>query len=154
MMKTKLKNEEGFTLLEAVVVLFLVSLLVGFPILSVQKAEESIKVQLFIEEFSSKITLLQTHAIMNGEPTSFEVKPGSNVVNFRVYGYDRNSHPLNHRWSLPEEVNFFGGSKRIIFKAHSGNVGDYGSFRLNTVSGQYNFVFQMGSGRFDVRKIE
>lgn len=151
-MKIQLKNEDGFTLLESVVVLFLVSILVGFPILSVQNAKESIRVQLFIEELSTGITLLQNHAIINGEPTSFEIKPDSNAVNFRVYGVA--SHSLDHTLSLPEEVNFFGGSKRIIFKAYSGNVGEYGSFRLNTASGQYNFVFQMGSGRFDVRKAE
>jgi len=145
-------GHEGFTLLETVVVLLLVSILVGFPILSVQKAQESIRINLFIEDLSSGITLIQNHAVMNGETTIFEVNPTSNVLNFRVYGV--NSHPFNYTISPPKEVSLTGGSKRYMFNSYSGNIGKYETFSINTTEGVYNFVFQMGSGRFYVRKRE
>jgi len=147
-----LVNRDGFTLLETLVVLFLVSILVGFPILSVQKAQESVRIKLFIEELSSGITLIQNHAIMNGEATTFQVKSSSDNIHFRIYG--KPSHPLNFTISPPEEVQLIGGTKRYIFKSHSGNIGKYETFSINTSEGVYDFVFQMGSGRFYVRKKE
>lgn len=151
-MKIKFKNKEGFTLLESVVVLFLVSILIGFPILSVRKAEESIKIQLFIEELTTGITLMQSHAIMNRQPTIIEVKPDTQMIDFRVYGGD--SRSLDYSIIPPEEVKLANHSEKYIFGSDSGNIGQYGSFSFTAPTGEYKLVFQMGSGRFYVRKTE
>jgi len=131
-------------------VLFVVSILLAFPVLSFKEANQQIETDLFIEEFSSGITLMQNHAITNGEATKVEIFPDQGEVLFRVT--TRSGHPLSHYLELPEHINFTRGDKTIYFKAWSGNIRRNGTLHLDTPKGRISFVFQIGSGRFYVKK--
>ncbi len=151
-------REAGFTLIESLVVLFVVSLLLFMPILSIHRVVESIKIDLFFRELSSNITLMQNHAILNGEQTRIEFSPSQNSIRFRVLGSKKGSHhPLNQTIDLGEESYKLQGTgyRQVTFYAHTGNISitdRQWRFNIETTQGIYELVFQIGSGRFDIRK--
>lgn len=148
--KLKLKSEEGFTLIESIIVLFVIGIFFSFPILSFREAEKDIELDLFFEELSSSITLIQNHAILNGQTTYVEANPDLNTFLFRVRGED--THSINHQLDITDTVMLIGTVRQYEFQRQSGNQGNLNRLRMDTHKGRFELVFQMGSGRFEIRK--
>lgn len=152
------RKEAGFTLIETLITLLLTSLLIFMPILSIDKITESIQIDLFFRELSSTITMMQNHAILTGDRTTVEFIPGNNLIKFKVYNADYNSnHPLNSEIYLEEGLyEIYGnGYNRVTFHGYTGNIAVFDqkwTTNFNTSKGLYRVVFQLGSGRFDIRK--
>lgn len=145
-------REEGFTLIELSIVLFIFSLVSLFSITSIQRTQRNLELNLFLEEISSSLTLVQTHAILNEETTFVEILPTSREFRFRVRG--NHNHEISHTVFLPETVSLYGGARDFDFKRGSGNVTKFSTIRLKTHKGDYGIVFQIGSGRFDIKKMD
>lgn len=147
----KVRNERGaLTLIESVIVLMLISMLLLIPTITFQPYQDKIEIDLFIEEVNNNITLMQNHAVFNGQPTEIRVLAEANQIQFYVQGQDH--HPLNSIVYPPEQVTIL-STRRYRFKAQSGNIGRLGRARFQTDEGIYEFVFQLGSGRFYVQKV-
>lgn len=147
-----LKTQEGFTLIESILVLFIIGLIFSFPIFSIRGVEEDIELDLFFEELSSSITMMQNHAILNNQPTYVEADPELKKFLFRVRG--ERQHELNHELIVPDSVTLIGTVRQYEFQSQSGNQGNLNRLRMDTNQGRYELVFQMGSGRFEIRKVD
>lgn len=152
--------EEGFTLVELLIVLLIVSFLTFLPALSIQQTIERTAVDMFFRELSSQITLMQNHAILAGERTAVEFAPNAKVIRFKVIGSNNSSHqPLNREISLADGPCQFSepGYQTVYFKKDTGNISMVNNSRwrikFKTELGAYEIVFKLGSGRFDIRKI-
>lgn len=141
-----LKKENGFSLVETLLVLSLVSFILSIPILHFNRMKIESETQLFFESLESSITLIQSHAILNNEWTVIEVSPSSKQINFRVAG-DR-EHPINHRLYLPETMSLASGSVVYNFYSETGNQTQLKKLRFYTAKGEVEFGFLFGSGRF------
>ena len=75
-------DEQGLTLIEAAVVLAIVSMLFLLPMITFQSYEEKIEVDLFIEEVRNNVTLMQNHAVFNGQATEIQVRAENNTIDF------------------------------------------------------------------------
>src|SRR5690625_2782626 len=96
--KIVLANEDGFTLLESLVVLMIASLFLLIPILSLQQATERVQIELFFRDLTSQITLMQNHAMLAGQPTKITFIPARDTISFRVMDLENievDDHPIN-----------------------------------------------------------
>lgn len=153
------KNEAGFTLVESLITLFISSLLIILPVLSIDQLIDTIEIDMFFRELSSNISLMQNHAILSGENTIVEFIPRENKIKFKIYdgSYDSN-HPLNHEITLSDSIcSFYGNDHQTIyFQSDTGNISvafNRWRVKFKTKNGLYELVFKLGSGRFDIRKI-
>lgn len=149
------KQEAGFTLVETVLMLLVISLITVIPVLSVDKMIESAEIELFFQELSSNITLMQNHAILNNEATKvhFIQQNDREFIDFQVV--QKTNHPLNKRMLVDSPYYHFRGkgSKDFYFSKGTGNISGSSSFSFWTTKGDYRFTYWLGSGRFEIKKI-
>lgn len=141
-----MKKDDGFTLMETLLVLSILSLLISFPIVQFSSMREESEHQLFFDSLRSSITLIQTHAVINNEWTVMEVRPVNNKIYFRVPAHI--NHPASHTLSLPDGITIQGTSRDYDFKSGTGNQGNLHPVIFQTRKGKVELKFQMGSGRF------
>lgn len=147
----RLKQDKGFTLIEVLLVLSLVSMLAMFPVMQFTQMRKETETQIFFESLRSGITLIQSEAIMNHQWTNMEIQPANRLIRFRVTGAGNEGHPANHILYLPESMSLVGGFKEYLFSSGSGNLGNINEINFNTIHGRVTVSFQMGSGRFVIK---
>lgn len=142
MSRTKLNNEAGFTLLEAIFVLFVVSLIGLIAIGLFPKYEEK-KVDTFLEQLRQDIVLMQQSAISHSNSHQLHFYPmdhqyvitnGIETILIRNYDHDI-VIDLN---TLPSSLTF----------GPDGNIGRGGTMYVSYKTKKYKIVFQLGAGRF------
>jgi competence protein ComGD len=149
-------KEEGFTLLESMLILLITASLILIPTLSIDRMVETVQVDMFFRELSSNITLMQNYSILHGEKTEVRFRPyeSGHRIDFLV-NFDASS-PLNKTIYLDESLYYFtekSGSE-MIFNGDTGNISGGGTVFFNTVKGEYKLSYWLGSGRFAIDKIE
>ncbi|WP_208558641.1 competence type IV pilus minor pilin ComGD [Marinilactibacillus kalidii] len=147
-MMNNLKDQEGFTLIESLIVLSVIAILLTLPVIPFRKVQKEIEMALFFEELQSSITLLQHHAILARESTVVETQPSARNITFIVEG--RKDSKLNRSLYLPEHIELVGGSKRYRFNSASGNLGNIYPIVFRIDNELVNLKFSMGSGRFEM----
>ena len=145
------KNDDGFTLIEVLLVLSLVSLLATFPVMHFAQLKKETETQLFFESLRSGITLIQTEAVVNDHWTIMEVRPGNRLIRFRVITEENAVHPADQTLYLPDSLSLIGTTKDYSFSKSSGNLGNINELSFSTIHGRVSVSFQMGSGRFVIK---
>lgn len=151
------QKESGFTLIETLLTLFVASLLIFIPVLSIEKITESIEIDLFFRELSSNITLMQNHAILTGHKTVVEFVPRDNLIRFREdRGSESSTHLKYREIPLQEGLYEFYGDDygEVAFNGYTGNIISKNGWTtyIKTSKGLYKLVFWLGSGRFEIQK--
>lgn len=150
------KNESGFTLVETLLVLFIIGCTFLIPVLAIDKMIEQTTVDLFFRELTGNLTMMQNHAVLNGEGTmvsfSNDKDNGAEFIKYSVR--QQPSHPLNKQQMLNTDYYSFRNKepKVIYFKSHSGNISESGNVRFRSVNGDYRLIFWLGSGRIEVTR--
>lgn len=148
------ENEDGFTLLEILLVLMIVSMLVLFPVIKMKDTIETIQIDLFFRELTAKITQYQTHAMLSGQDVEIRFMPITQEIYFSRREEGTVTLLEEEIWKLDSlyyEITK-GPAKRIGFKEYTGNITNAGFIPFKTVEGRYRLYHQMGSGRFDIRE--
>lgn len=150
-METK---EDGFTLIEMLLVLMMTSILLLLPILSIERVIENIQIDLFFRELTSKITQMQTHAILHDQTTDVQFYPQNNIVRFRVVDENVKDDILRETWEIDSSYYELSGTamKEFAFKKGTGNITKSDRVHINTTKGKYELVYLLGSGRFEIRE--
>lgn len=151
-MKLHQQSSQAFTLIESVVVMGVVAMFILLPLINFTNVSTKMEEDLFIEDLSSSLTLMQNHAILNGQTTSVTIIPNENRIHFNVLQLDQ--HPLEHSVHFPDSVKVLNNAQIFKFQRDTGNYGSFQTLRFDTSQGWVEFVFQLGSGRFYVRKVE
>lgn len=153
------KNREaGYTLIETLLTLFVASLLIFLPVLSIDKITESIQIDLFFRELTSNITLMQNHAILTGDKMEVEFIPKENLIRFKEDKRNVDSTNLTYKeMHLQEGLYEFWGTDygQVAFTGHTGNITSKNGWTtyIMTSQGLYKIVFWLGSGRFEIQKL-
>lgn len=149
-------NEDGYTLIETLLVLFIVGCTFAIPVLAIDKMIVETKVDLFFRELTSNITMMQNHSVLNGERTSVrffnDTNNGNEFVDFNVVL--KPDHHLNKRQNLDLDYYHYRNkaSKVIYFKGYSGHISESSNVHFRTSTADYTLTFWLGSGRFEIRK--
>lgn len=145
------RKDDGFTLVEMLLVLSVASLLATFPVMHFVQLKKETETQLFFEALRSGITLIQTEAVVNDHWTTMEVRPTNRLIRFRVTREENSDHPANQTLYLPDSVSLIGTTKEYMFSRSSGNLGNINELNFSTIHGRVTVSFQMGSGRFVIK---
>lgn len=147
-------NQEGFTLLESVLILLITVSLILIPALSIDKMVETVQVDLFFRELSSNITLMQNHSILNGEKTEVRFRPYKSGHRIEFLVNSDSTSPLNKTIYLDESLYYFSmnNGREIIF-GQTGNISTAGNVSFTTSKGEYKLTYLLGSGRFAIDKV-
>lgn len=151
-MENQLKKEDGVTLIETLLVLTVVSFILVLPTIHFDYLTKKSETALFFESFQSSMTLVQNYSVLNDEWTVVRFRPSRGDIYFRVGGEP--DHPIEHVIDLPEHVQLLNKTVEFRFSKNSGNIGHFETIRFKTPEGIVEYAFQLGSGRFVVRKVQ
>ena len=147
-------DEKGFTLLETILVLMITSSLLLFPVLLIENVTESVQIDLFFRELTSKITNMQSYAILHDQTTDIQFNPEENTIKFRIVDANVQNDILNETWELDDTYYCLKGktTKTFGFKRGTGNITKSNRISFHTTQGEYELIYLMGSGRFEIRE--
>lgn len=148
-MKNFIKKDSGFTLIETLLVLSVVSLFLVLPTIHFNYLTRKSETALFFESFQSSVTLVQNYAVLNDVWTVVTFRSSWKEIGFRVSG--ESDHPIEHIITIPDHIQLLNTSVEFRFSKKSGNIGHYETIKFKTPEGNVEYVFQLGSGRFVVR---
>lgn len=141
-------NRKGFTLIESLVVLFICTLFMLLPTLTINKWKQTLEVEQFLSSFEKKMLFTQQIAVVNTIDTQIIFFDKRQQINFK------NGQTVEEILEIPLTLQTVGPDK-LTFKKGSGNIGKLSKFSfLWTEKNQLiEFQFQLGSGRY-VKKIK
>lgn len=141
----------GFTLIESLLVLLVVTIFIGVPLLQINQWEERLVYQGFIEEFEQRLIQTQQSAIVFRKQTRVQTEKKSETIEFAFYRGDGTF--VIEKLKIPKGVTIQ-RSVFLRFMGMTGNVEQHHTFRFQTPyhSKYLEYVYQIGSGRFVVKE--
>ncbi|WP_314063685.1 competence type IV pilus minor pilin ComGD [uncultured Vagococcus sp.] len=141
----------GFTLVESLLVLLVVTLVLGLPTLQIRQWRERLEYQGFIEEFEQRLIQTQQSAIVFQRRTRVQTEKEASTIEFGFFKGD--GRFVIETLSIPRGVTIQ-RSVSLSFIGKSGNVEQHHTFRFQTpYHEQYlEYVYQIGSGRFVIKE--
>ncbi|MGX7149347.1 competence type IV pilus minor pilin ComGD [Enterococcus ureasiticus] len=139
---------KGFTLIESLVVLFICTIFMLLPTLTINKWKQVLEVDQFLSSFEKKLLFTQQMAVVNTVDTQVIFFEQSQQINFK------NGQVVEEILEIPVSLQI-AGPEKIIFKKGSGNIGKLSKFSFSWIEKNQliEFQFQLGSGRY-VKKIK
>lgn len=147
---------KGFTLIESLIALIVVTAFVLLPSLSLAEWQRNIEEKIFFQRFERLITATQQAAITQNSPTKITEDVAQTEFYFWHKNMDKGSLEVQKVLTIPESVIPKAGvsTKGMLFKEATGNNTDMlkFSFQLSGQSTMITYQFQLGSGKY-VKKI-
>ncbi|MCC5894604.1 MAG: prepilin-type N-terminal cleavage/methylation domain-containing protein [Alkalibacterium sp.] len=144
-----INKDDGMTLIETLLVLSVVSLLLALPTIHFNSLTKKTETAIFFDSFQSSMTLVQNYSVLNDVWTVVRFRPSRGEISFRVS--EETGHPIEHILTLPEHVKILNTTVEFRFSKKSGSIGYYETIYFETPEGYVDYVFQLGSGRFEIR---
>lgn len=150
MTKNHQKSLAGFTLIEMLIVLSLVTIFTIIPTMSISRWQKVLQGEQFIATFEKQLAFIQQNAIVQEKDMTVVFSEAKQQ--FILPEMERQQE---YFWTLaiPEDLKVTGPSK-IVFLRKSGNNGrlEKYTFIWQAQNKQIEFQFQLGSGKY-VKKI-
>lgn len=110
MRRTTMKPYPGFTLIESLVVLFVVTLFIALPSIVIQDAKETLEVVHFLDHFEKNILMTQQAAITSNERTRMMQRDTTTEYYFYTDTIEKLDMPKDLRASRIKTLYFNSGS--------------------------------------------
>lgn len=146
------KCYKGFTLIESLLVLLIVTIFISLPILQVMNWRERIEYQAFFEEFEQRLIQTQQSAIVCQKET--RVLSDQKTLLLHFYFYQEDGRRLIEEMTVPSGI-IIQRQTMLSFSGRTGNVKQAHTFRFELNHERFvEYVYQIGSGRFVIKKGE
>ena len=151
MMRKVYKDVRGFTLIESLLVLSIISILVALPFLKLSPVMEKKVMPHFFEQLSNDLLFAQQYAMSTKQSVNIIFFPENRLYYVHV--------PIENRYLLLREYNqHININTRQIGNTvrynPAGNIVSPGSYGISYKSKEhYSLIFQLGYGRFYVEKV-
>ncbi|MBO9129667.1 competence type IV pilus minor pilin ComGD [Bacillus sp. 165] len=145
-----IRSEDGFTLLEMLLVLFVVSLLSGLAYVNLIPLYEGKKAEQFFEQLNEDILFMQELAMSTSERTNLQWFPQSHRY---IIQQTYEEGPLLSRYydkKIRVDLHTF---PSIMTYSGKGNINRGGTIYVYYKQKTYKIVFQLGKGRFYYNEI-
>lgn len=144
------KKWQGFTLIESLLVLFLISLVSIFPRLQVERWRESQETQYFFTTIDRELFLAQASAVVSRKKTKVKGDIQENELLFDYF--DERGREKRVMLHLPTTVRLTKGFS-LTFSPGRGTISRITSFHFALTVQPYHIHYQyfIGSGRFEKR---
>ncbi|GIN96370.1 hypothetical protein J6TS1_22400 [Siminovitchia terrae] len=145
----KLRSNKGFTLLESLVVLLVVSVVLLFGMITVNPMMEWMQKKMFVSQLRSDLYHAHSHAINRKERVSVSFSRGSSQ-----YSATGDSTGVLFIRDLPPPVKITGGSlKQLRFHiTPDGTINNFGIVNFALNDQPIELIFHIGRGRFVVKE--
>lgn len=147
-MKQKTFNEQGYTLIEMLIVLFIVISVTAIVLISFQKLQEHKQTEYFLEQFEKDLYFAQGYALSHHKTTDIHFYPDENRY---TVGPSTGSILLTRYYDkdIVVDARVFGNVFQYKF---NGNVPKFGKIKIKSPAAEYQLTFQIGKGRFQIEK--
>lgn len=139
----------GYTLIELLLVLFVVTSFVLLPTLAIDSWQTKLNRNLFYDRVEKNILHTQQLAITTMKSSKIQTYRKEQIIEFDVAGEPSSRKTLK----LPSGVSLKMNNCTIRFNGVTGNMGSFNSGNKLVFQdqelGQVTYQFQMGSGRFE-----
>ena len=145
------KNEEGFTLVEVLIVLGCLTLMLTIASAVTSKMFETYEQQAFLNQLEKDIYYAQVYAMENNTYVLLRFVTDQNE--YSAYSYKTNSHIISTQKA--ESIKFKKVGNVPITYIPAGNIQNPTTIYLTDKDGKtiYKLVFQLGRGRFYISKV-
>lgn len=141
---SKASGAEGFTLLESVIVLMVLSIILFLPALSFEGARTRIETDAFFKELAASITLVQNQAVLENKQTSVT------ITSQHIYFESSDARKV---LDYPEHIHYQEPTFKVHFSPGTGNINQFKHPIFQSPYGEFKLGFQLGSGRFEIKKV-
>ncbi|MEH7811065.1 competence type IV pilus minor pilin ComGD [Bacillus toyonensis] len=143
-------KQKGFTLLEMLLVLFVISVLSMITYFNVHSIYEKQKVEQFLSQFSNDILYMQQLAINRQKYYTLRWYKEKNTYYIEESG--TNHFIVSRDYGNDIQIDLHTFPNPMTYNP-SGNINRGGTILLSYRSYKYEIVFQLGRGRFTYREI-
>ncbi|MBP3041135.1 type II secretion system protein [Bacillaceae bacterium Marseille-Q3522] len=145
-----MKNEQGFTLSESLIVLSIVLLIASVSVMQIKIQTEQIEAQIFFTQLKGDILYAQQYAISHRKTVYMQIHAKEH---YYVCQAGFSGKKLTKRY-YSENISIQRATMPLSFSfSASGNINTFGILYLTIHDEAYNIIFQLGKGRFYYEKI-
>ncbi|TLS36343.1 competence type IV pilus minor pilin ComGD [Pseudalkalibacillus caeni] len=142
-------DASGYTLIELIITLAVLSVLIGITIINVAPVEKTANMEQFLDQLKKDIRFTQQLAIKNGQAARLVISTENHWYSVQL-GVDE----LVARRKYPPEIAINPGTLGYAIKyLANGNVQKSGTLTVNSGAKSYKLVILLGSGRFYVQEL-
>jgi competence protein ComGD len=142
------KGEEGFTLVETLLVFSIFLLISSLAAVYINPHSSRLESRLFLSQLQSDLFSAQQYAISRQETISFYFFPDEN----RYMAFSPNSAAVIER-HYEEDILIYEDTMKLSFRfLPSGNLSGFGSLYAEAGGDTYRITFLIGKGRFYIVK--
>ncbi|WP_273850741.1 competence type IV pilus minor pilin ComGD [Guptibacillus spartinae] len=142
-------NSLGYTLIEMMMVLSILSLLLTLVFLHITPTQNASSTKHFLEDIQSDLRYTQELAYVNGSSYRFSISPSKGI-----YSIQSTASSIVKTTKIPKHITIDEGTMgyQIVFGGN-GNVQKAGTLYMKTGKEEYKLVVQVGAGRFYIKKL-
>jgi competence protein ComGD len=146
--KIKAFNQRGFSIIEIVIVLFLIGTISAIAYPKLDSFIKNRETEYFIRIFQKDIIHMQQKAITENRIYSLVIDNDKHTYEIRGNGLNQ---PVKRYF--PEHIRFESYSMLLSVQFNqSGNISRAGTLFIHSANATYKMVFQIGKGKFYVAK--
>ena len=143
-------KQQGFTLLEMLLVLFAISILSMVPYFNVHSLYEKQKIEQFLKQFSNDILYMQQLAINRQKHYTLRWHKDRHM--YYIGDSSTNLSIIKREYDSDIQLDLNTFQNPMTYNP-SGNINRGGTILLSYRSYKYEIVFQLGRGRFTYREM-
>ncbi|KIL75289.1 hypothetical protein A3781_09345 [Bacillus badius] len=148
-MKKAIKEEQGFTMIETMVVLAVVLVVLSITVLSFSRGAAEFEKRQFLNQLRADLFLAQSHAIAKQETVEVRFAYGGNRYTVRTLA---SSSSFLVQRNIPDAIQYMDGSLAKLSFLPNGNTNSFGTVYFKYGDRYLSLVFQIGKGRFYVKE--
>ncbi|MGO3731848.1 MAG: competence type IV pilus minor pilin ComGD [Vagococcus sp.] len=135
----------GFTLIESLLVLVVVSIFMILPILSIKGWQEDVNIEMGLSEFERNVQRVHQGAILFEKPTRVDTQLAKQQITYQYYQNGEKVVVVQHI-AYPLELR---GNGNFLFNGTTGNASKLSTIQLydNKHEVKYKYKLQLGSGK-------
>ncbi|RJS59682.1 competence type IV pilus minor pilin ComGD [Bacillus sp. PK3_68] len=143
------RSDEGFTLVETMVILTVIVVLLSVAVLPFPRVAADFEKQQFLNQLQADLFLAQSYAIAKQEVVEVRFIYTENRYTIRPLTAPTN---LFVQRSMPDTIRYVDGSLAKLSFLPNGNTSSFGTVHFEYLDRHISLIFQIGKGRFYVKE--
>lgn len=139
-------SDRGFVLVEVLLTLSITLAIVTLPSFMMETIRDDFEDQLYINEVASQMNLMQAYSLLTENTGT--VYLSSRLVKFQANDYFTILEAPNHMYLSSS------GSRYFSFKSDTGATSHLTTFIFESPRNRWEMAIQLGSGRYDIKKVK
>ncbi|QQZ10872.1 competence type IV pilus minor pilin ComGD [Heyndrickxia vini] len=143
-----IKDNRGFTLIEVLVVLIVLSIFIGLGFTRMKPIWRSLEKGMFISQMEADLYFVQAYAVNRHESVVVQFYPFND--RYIATSVTSNSKILDR--TLPTSIDMMNGSFTSYTITPDGNINKFGTLKFKHSEKELKLIFNIGRGRFRIEE--